>query len=709
MAREGEFQEFIGIRAGGEWGWGERLAAMLAAQKERLFLFVPVCMGAGVCGYFGLRFEPSWGMVLAPFAVLLPAVIMLGPRQLNSLVFYFSFVLLMAVFLAASGFGLAKLRAHLVATPMLTQPIKITRIEGRVASIERLEEGQGLRFILKDLAIERLPPEQTPHSVRLKVRAGDHVHPGDRISVLGALNPPSAPVAPGAFDFQRFAYFKQIGAFGFSYKDPVVIEPAHNNFSLWLEHLRQYVGERIIKAMPAREAGIANALMTGERAAISEQDNREMRDSGIFHIISISGLHISMIAGVVFFTVRFLMALFPTFAVYHPIKKYAAVIALVITILYMFMVGATVPTVRSVIRTGMVRLAVMFDRIPLSLRLVAIAALMIVAIVPEAVIGASFQMSFMAVTGLVAFYEGTRMYWVELYRNAGWFRRGLIYLAGICVTTVIASVATAPFSIYHFQQFANYGLLGNLLAVPLTSFIVMPAILLAYVLMPLGLDGPALWAVGQGVSGMLWVSHTVAGLPHAVWNPPSWPAGALISLALAGICACLLQGWGRLLAVLPLLAALVFVASWRPPDVLVSASGKLMALRSADDRIYMSSRRADRFSAEAWMRLLGHGAARPQVFAEGPFSCDEFGCRYQSGAYKASFAFHAGIHAEECAWADLVIADDPVRLWNCQAPVVIDRFDLWRAGAHAVWLDEGRVQSVEERRGQRPWTIRHTR
>lgn len=709
MAREGEIQEFIGIRASQEMGWGERLAAILSAQKDRLFLFTPVCVGAGVCAYFALRVEPSWMMALAPLLVLLPLVAMLWPRRLNSLIFYFSFVVLMAVFLAASGFALAKLRTQLTATPMLTKSIKTTQIEGRVASIEFLEEGQGLRFLLKDLNIEKLSPAETPYSVRLKVRKGAHVQPGDRISVLGSLNPPSAPVAPGAFDFQRYSYFKQIGAFGFAYRDPVVIKTADDNFTLWLEHLRQKVGARIIKAMPAREAGIANALMTGERAAISERDNQEMRDSGIFHIISISGLHISMIAGVVFFAVRFLMALFPTFALYHPIKKYAAVIALVATILYMLMVGATVPTVRSVIMTGIVLLAVMFDRIPLSLRVVAIAALLIVVLVPESVMGASFQMSFMAVTGLVAFYEATRRYWVDIYRNSGWFRRGLIYLAGVCVTTVIASIATAPFSIYHFQQFANYGLLGNLLAVPLTSFIVMPAILLAYVLMPFGLDGPALWLVGQGLRGMLWVSHMVAHLPHAVWNPPAWPVAALISCALAGILTCLLQGWGRLVALLPLLVALVLVLSWRPPDVLVSASGKLMALRSADDQVYTSSRRVDKFSAEAWVRLMGHGAAKPAVFAEGPFDCDEFGCRYQAGARKVSFAFHAGAHGEECVWADVVIADDPLRVSPCAASVVVDRFDLWRAGAHAVWLDDLRVESVKGQRGERPWTISHTR
>lgn len=709
MAREGEIQEFMGIRASQDNDWKARLIAIITGQKDRLFLFSPIFMGFGVASYFSLTSEPSWLMTIIPCAAIFLPLIYLWPRRLNSLPLYFTSLLALALFLSASGFVLSKLRTEMVATPILKESLRFANVEGRVANIEFLEEGQGRRLILKDLVIEELPRDETPYSVRLKVRKAEGINPGDRISVLASLSPPSAPVAPGAFDFQRFAYFKQIGAFGFSYKDPVLIKAADSSASLWLENLRQKVGARIIKAMPPREAGIANALMTGERAAISEEDNQEMRDSGIFHIISISGLHISMIAGVVFFTVRLIMACFPTFAVYHPIKKYAAIIALIVTVLYTFMVGGTVPTVRSVIMTGIILLAIMLDRIPFSLRVVAIAALMIVAIVPESVMGASFQMSFMAVMGLVAFYESTRTFWVDIYRNSGWFSRALIYLAGVCITTVIASIATAPFSIYHFQQFANYGLLANLLAVPITSFVVMPAALLAYVLMPLGLEGPVLWLMGQGLSGMLWVSHTISNLPHAVWNPPAWPVTALIAFALSGIFVCLLQGWGKLLAMVPLLAGFVFVLSWKQPDIMVSATGKLIAVRMADDQVYVSSLRADKFVAEVWIRLLGHGMEKPRSFKVSPLSCDEWGCRYEFEGRKVALSFHAGGHAEDCRWADIMIADDPVRLKKCGAGKVIDRFDLWRSGAHALWLEDMRVESVGQHHGIRPWTVSNNR
>lgn len=710
MTREGEIQEFIGLRASQETGWGDRLNAVIAAQKDRLFLFAPVCLGAGVALYFSLKAEPSWTEIAVPLVLTLMALAYLWPRRLSHMGFYSAAILMMAAFLCASGLMAAKIRTAEVATPMLERSLGPATVEGRIASIEFLEDGKGLRLVLQDLMIEDLAPEETPHSIRLKVRKGDELQPGDRISVLAELNPPSAPVAPGAYDFQRFAFFRQIGAFGFSYKDPVVIKRAEDGVALWLEHLRQYVGVRILEAMPPDEAGIANALMTGERAAISEKNMEDMRNSGIVHIISISGLHITMIAGVVFFVVRFLMALFPTFALYHPIKKYSAVIALVVTVLYMCMVGATVPTVRSVIMTGIVLLAIMLDRIPLSLRVVAIAALLILVVVPEAVVGPSFQMSFAAVAGLVAFYEATRTFWVRIYRNSGWFRRGLVYLAGVCITTVIASIATAPFSIYHFQQFANYGLLANLLAVPLTSFVVMPAILLAYVLMPFGLEAPALWLAGKGLSGMLWISQTVAHLPYAIWTPEVWPVSALLSFVGALLLLFLLQGWARAVSAVLLIMGVLFVMVTPRPDILVSASGRLMAVnQDSSDKIYVTTNRAEKFVSEAWMRQFGYGTAKPERMPAPDMDCDDLGCRFLKDRKKIALSFHPAGHQEDCAWADILIAEDPIRNQPCNSAIKIDRFDLWRNGSHAVWAKNMRAQSVGEMRGDRPWVVSNSR
>ncbi|QQG35349.1 MAG: ComEC/Rec2 family competence protein [Micavibrio aeruginosavorus] len=712
MAREGEIQHYAGVRASQGTDGKARLLAAVFAQKERLFLFSPVLLGVGISLYFSLRTEPpSWLCLSAP---LLLAALLFGlwPRRLQNGVFYMLALMAISGFLLSAGVAVAKARTMLVSAPILEKPMGPVDVVGRIAALETLEAGEGVRLLLRDLAVEDIAPADTPHTIRIKVRRMplEGLRPGDRISVLAELNPPSAPVAPGAYDFQRMAYFRQMGAFGFSYREPVVIGRAAAGASLWLESLRQHIIGRIARVIPLREAGIANALMTGERTAIAAADMDDMRNSGLVHIISISGLHISMIAGVIFFTLRLAMACFPTFAVYHPIKKYAAIGALLFTVLYTGLVGATVPTVRSVIMTGLVLLAVMLDRIPVSLRVVAIAALIILATVPEAVVGPSFQMSFAAVMGLVAFYEATRDQWVAVYRRCGWFRRGLIYLAGICVTTVIASIATAPFSIYHFQQFANYGLLANLLAVPLTSFVIMPAMLLGYLLMPLGWEAPALWAMGQGISGMIGISHFVANLPHAVSMPYAWPLSALLCFSAGWIFLCLLQGWGRLLSVVPVIAGIITVLIASPPDLLISASGKLMAVKDPEGKVYMSTVKAEKFVAESWMRVLGRGGEIPEILLSHPAAaCDEWACRLTLKDKKISFAFHSAAHGEECRWADIVLADDPVRVRPCMAKTTIDRFDVWKNGVHAIWLNEETIQSVGERRGHRPWTISNSR
>lgn len=713
MAREGEIQHYTGVRACQDTDVKARLRTAVFAQKDRLFLFSPVLLGAGIAVYFSFRTEPpAWLCLLIP-AIMAVALLALWPRRTQQGFFYVLGLLCISGFLLSAGVAVAKVRTWVVSTPMLAKPHGPVDVTGKIVSLEILEEGEGVRLMLADLTIEDIVPLQTPHTVRIKVRKmpPEGLRPGDRISVLAELSPPSAPVAPGAYDFQRMAYFRQIGAFGFNYRLPLVGQSADSGMSLWLENLRQHIIGRIAKVIPPREAGIANALMTGERTAIVAADMDDMRHSGLVHIISISGLHISMIAGVIFFTLRLIMACFPTFAVYHPIKKYAAIGALLFTFLYMGLVGATVPTVRSVIMTGLVLLAVMLDRIPVSLRVVAIAALIILVTVPEAVAGPSFQMSFAAVMGLVAFYEATRDQWVAVYRRCGWFRRGLIYLAGVCITTVIASIATAPFSIYHFQQFANYGLLANLLAVPLTSFVIMPSMLLGYLLMPLGWDVPALWVMGQGISGMIGISHFVANLPHAVSTPYAWPLSALLYFAAGWILLCLFQGWGRFLSVVPVLVGIVTVFMTTPPDLLINASGKLMAVRGDDGRVYASTVKAEKFVSESWMRLLGRDGEAAETLSHYPsVACDEWGCRLEMKNKKISFVFHAAAHEAECRWADIVLADDPIRMRPCPAKITIDRFDVWKDGVHAVWLDEETVvRSVGGMRGQRPWTVSNSR
>lgn len=680
----------------------------LAAQRENAILWVPVLLGLGIALYFSLGFEPHWaagvGALGLSFATLLG--VSLKTRQGGGAV-----LCLAAITLIAMGWTVAQLRTVMTEAPILTKSLSAVMVEGTIRSLDDLDEGKGARVILENPVIEDLPAENTPHAIRISIRKDEGLKPGQRIRVLAGLNPPSPPVAPGGFDFQRHAYFQRLGAFGFAYSAPEILETTTSGN---LERFRQSGARKVEAVVPHPEASIVSALLLGERAAIPEDTWQDIRAAGLAHVISISGLHISMIAMGIFFVVRFVMALFPRLALYYPIKKYAALIALIGAVAYAVMVGLSVPTLRSVMMTGLILGAVMLDRSPFSLRLVALSAFMILLMTPEAITGPSFQMSFAAVACLIFFYEETRNFWAARNKGGGWFRKLSLILIGTCVTSVIATIATAPFTLYHFQQFPIYSVIGNVLAFPVIAFVIMPAAIFTYLLMPFGLDPLPLWIMGKGVSAMLWISGEIAGWQYASLNLVAWPLGALICFVIAGLWVMLVKGSVRWIAFLPFIIGLGFVLLHRPPDILVSSSGKLAMIMADDKTAWLSSRRSDKFTAENWIRAAGIDPSmvttwpNEGVLEKGPvrLSCDPQGCIANIRGVNTGFSFNPRTVSEDCGHARIIFAQDPVGTKVCTESTVVDRWDLKDNGAYAVWIDDGdiTIKTVTGERGHRPWT-----
>lgn len=334
------------------------------------------------------------------------------------------------------------------------------------------------------------------------------------------------------------------------------------------------------------------------------------------------------------------------------------------------------------------------------------AAAAILLVMPEALPGASFQMSFAAVIALVAVYEGLA-HRISLWsRGANWFRRGLVYGIGLALTSVVATIATTPFAVYNFNRIALYGVLANLIAVPLSAFWIMPLAIAAFLLMPLGLEGLALAPMGWGIEILNQVAREVAELPGATAIAPAMPGWAIGAIALGGLWICLWRTpwrWGGLVPVAIGLAVLAFI---RPPDMLVGGSGKLIGLRTADGTLALSSLKAERIAAETWLRRAGEEEAVDWPDS-GEITCDRAGCVMRHGARLIAVVKERSALAEDCKVAAVLIAVMPVRRHDCPAPeLVIDRFKLWREGAHALWFDEAkiRVETVAEGRGVRPWT-----
>lgn len=684
----------------------------IAAQKNRLFLWAPVAFGGGIAAYFALSEEPyAWiGAALSVLA-LIPVLILYG-KHTESAARFIGFLCLAGVLLAALGFTAAQMETRLSGTPILPGKTGAATIEGRVIELEKLVGKKGSRAVLSDVYIEDIAPENTPRKVRLTFRKDEGLAPGARIRTLGELDAPSRAVAPGGYDFRRHLYNQGIGGVGFAYRPAEIITPpAPNDAQLFFERMRLSIAREIAaRAGPGAAGPIMTALITGERAAIDEQDNEAMRDSGLYHLLSISGAHVGMVAGLLFFVTRLLLALSPWITLRYPIKKIAALISICGAGFYVVLAGADVPAVRSLMMTGLVMVAIMLDRSPFSLRLVAFAALAVLIFSPHSVTGVSFQMSFAAVAAMIAFFEYSRPWWSGWQRRSGFIGKAALYLLGVLATSLIAGVVTGLFSLYHFQNFSVYGVGANMLAVPLTAIVIMPAAVAALILMPFGLAGFALDAMEWGCVWMLSIAHWVAGMDGAALHIAQWPYASFLLICAGIILLVVWEGWrGKAVSAVFLLAALMAGIMSKPVDIFIAESGQLQAVRRADGLYYFSTRRQDRFSIENWMRMTGHADEMPKTFrdADNLISCDSAACRTEINGAHISIVRHMSALREDCAWADILIAEFPVRRKNCPSPAhIIDLYDTRRKGAHAIRIDDGGkvdVKTVADDTGRRPW------
>ncbi len=694
----------------------------LVAERDQLPQWLAVAFGGGALLYFSLHVEPPWWLTCANIAVA--TLLAWGMRRWVAWSFV-AYVLLSV----ALGVGMAQWRVNRVAAPVLSSEIDFTNITGRVVTFE--PQQSGYRLVLDNVTIDDVSGDQVPLRVRVTARGAQEnwidIRPGDWISGRAGLSPPSGPAYPGGFDFQRNAWFQRLGAVGFTFGQPEIIPPPPGPgtggaerfqpfriFSTGVEGLRQKIFLRISQALPGQTGAVAAALMVGKRGAIPEEVQVAMRQAGLAHLLAISGLHLGLLAGLIFFIVRGGLALFPRLALRYPIKKWAAFIALGASLFYLFIAGATVPTQRSFAMLALVLGAVMIDRSAISMRLVGWAAVVILAFRPESLVGASFQLSFSAVIALVAAYEAMGDRWRFSYGRGRFLRRALIYLAGVSMTTVIAGTATAPFALQIFHQVAVYGVAGNIVAVPIVALWVMPLALLAFVLMPFGLDFIALIPMGWGIDLVISVATHVAAWPGSTFHAPSLPGWGFGLVVSGGLWLALWRRPWRLWGVGAIAIGLWSASFINPPDILVAGDASLVGIRvtppQGTEKLLVSQSRRNRFTRGVWLEALGLDEwekfpdSEPSQSAE--LMCDRLGCIYRKSGTLIAVPTDIRALNEDCGSADIIISTVPVPR-TCTGPrLVIDFFDLRYRGAHSIWLgtdDAGRSQSANERRGRRPW------
>jgi competence protein ComEC len=680
-------------------GLSDALAA--EAERRRLFLWLPVMMGIGILLYFSADTEPALWAPLAGLTLACGAALVLRLRRAAFCVL----VCLAAIF---AGFAAACWRTATIATPILERP-RIGQLTGYVEQVEA-RDGGGARLVILVTSISGLTPEQRPTRVRINIRAGSAA-PGDHITAAARLLPPPGPARPGGYDFGRDAFFKGIGAVG-SISGKIALSPPPPGpppeglrLRIAIDHSRNALTERIASVGGGQGGAMAAALVTGKRGLITEASNADLRAAGIYHIVSISGLHMVLAAGTIFWLVRALLALSQTAALRWPVKKIAAVAAILGGFSYCVFSGSDVATVRSFIMTSIMFGAILVDRPALSMRNLAIAAIVVLLREPDALLGPSFQMSFGAVAALIAFAER----WEERDRQAPpvqwpWPLRPLWLAAtGIVVTTLLATAATAPFGAYHFQTFNPFGLLGNALALPFVSLFVMPAAVFGVLAYPFGLDWPAWALMGYASDVVLRLAHWVATIDHSTLVIPAFGVPALICFSLALLWGALWTTKLRLLAILPLAAGVAVAAKPERPDVLIERDGSGVAVRGADGRLVIAGKPSP-FTVQQWLNADGDNRPPTDASLRQGAACDTQGCVVRStGGRSIAYARDRIAVIEDCRRADLVVTPIP---WSAPcAAKLIDRQALTRDGATSLIAATGGWRSLEaERHGvDRPW------
>ena len=684
------------------------------AQADRWFLWSPVAFGCGCGAYFGLGREPAlWAGVVATVIALALMAVVRRRAMARAVVIATSLLAF-----GAAGFLGAELRTLSVDAPIIQGRVQ-GAVEGWVVDVAGPGSGGG-RLLIAPYAIEGVPAAQLPARLRVTVGPNGLVGPGEAIHLVALLSPPPDPASPGAYDFARDSYFQRIGGVGFSLSEPIIVQGPRPGGWLKLQMAvnaaRWSLATRMIEDMGVLSGGVAVAMTTGHEAWLDPDQVTSMRNAGLTHILSISGVHMAIVGGFVFVLLRWMIAAWPWLALRAPGKKIAAAGALIAIAVYLVVSGAPAPAVRSAVTLSVAFVAILVDRRAITLHALAVAALIVLALQPEAVVQPGFQMSFAATAALIALAEvwphpvrEIKVPWpIRLIQRAGG------WLAAVIAASFVAGLATEPFAIQHFNRVSIYGLPANLLMEPLSSLLIMPALAIGALTEALGLGGAVLHIANLGIRLLLGLSRFVSSWPNAVWTVASAPAMALPISFLGIVGLCLWKGWLRWLA-LPAAATVMLWPRPAPPAAWIASDGGAAAIAVHGQAIFLRPG-IKQFASDLWARRRGLQEAQDgQALQSAHYTCNRRRCLPTAPDGPRLAVLWSRRAPREQDWADLCAASDIVVVRTqaippaeCARARVITSADLNHGGSAEIYRagDGWRFVWANSLRGQRPWTVR---
>ncbi|VVT07108.1 Competence protein ComEC [Sphingomonas sp. EC-HK361] len=686
-----------------------RLERWLEAERDQLPLWLPVSVGFGTALWFLLPAPHAWIAAMLGLAAMALAAVALGRGGRAGR------AIAIAAAAAILGTGSIWWRAEHVAAPVLAAPT-IASFEARVMRVDTLPARDLVRVWLRPegraTAAGRDKTAVLPPSVCVNIATADTpagLGVGDRLKLRARLMPPPERALPGAYDFAQTAWFLGIGATGraFAPIERLAGDPPRDG-------LRARLSRHIEARLPGSAGGIASALATGDTGAIGEDDSEAMRRAGLAHLLSVSGLHITAVVGLTMLAAMRLLALSPWLALKWSLPLVAAGIAAAAAIGYTLLTGSEVPTVRSCIAALMVLAAMALGREAITLRLVATGALIVLLLWPESLAGPSFQLSFAAVTAIVALHESPQVHrWFVRRDEAAW-RRWAREGGSLLLTGLVVELALMPIAAFHFHKAGVYGALANIVAIPLTTFVVMPLEALALVCDAVGAGGPFWWFCGKALALLLWLAHVTADAPGSVAMLPAMPKEAFAAMVAGGLWLALWRTRWRMLGLVPIGVGAIWTLLTPAPDLLITGDGRHIAVRTAGGDMAMLRDRAGDYT-RAMLAENGGIDGEPLLLSDVQTArCSRDLClvdrtaggrRFRILATRSTYLVPSADLVTACAGADIVVSERRLPK-NCRPRwLKLDKSALTRTGGIAITLATGRIQTVRSPGDQHPWVV----
>jgi len=681
---------------------GESSVFVRSLSRAR-FEWCLVAFGAGVAAYFGWSVEPNLLPAFAISLILYALLFVVRTRPATRE------LILLALFLSA-GFTRAVHHTQSAEAPILPEFRRAYTFTGWIEDIQ--SSGKLQHFYVRVQSAERLKPEQTPKRVRVRIKPYGF-KPGDSVRFKALMAAPPGPAIVGGYDSARAAYYKRIGGYGFAISKPQTVEldklPIGQRAKRKLVKFRYALSRRIQARAPPRTAGLQAALLTGDRSGIPPEQSDALRHAGLAHLLAISGLHMGLLAGGAYFMASLFFASIGPLARRYDMRKWAAVVGIIVATTYLLISGASVSTQRAFIMAVIVFIAVIFDRRAVSMRSVALAAALTLMLHPESLLSAGFQMSFSATAALVAVYRN----WAdhrEFTPRGNILQRIWNGFIGISVTSFVAGLATGGFAALHFHRFARLGFIANLLAMPVFTMVVMPAGFLAVLLIPFGLDKAPLWVMGTGLDYVVAVATWVSSMKWALVYIKGANAAVISLFSLGFICLCLGPNKVRAVGAAAILLSCIFWAGIDRPDMRISAEARI-AFWDPDevDVLRVDRKRGDGFGRARFVEQAGLKTAEKRSYMDSESLCDMLGCRINIKGKIISIVHEPEGVAKACADSDLVILTareaGPRARRACKTPL-IDVLILTKSGAQDVYIKKGGLEvrtANPKKRRARPW------